>query len=188
MGALVLVTAPAAEPVTLAEAKAHCRVTHSDDDTRFNALIVTAREWAQGFTGRAFITQTWDYYLDEFPDQIELPLSPLASVSTIEYTDDAGVVQTLSALRYQVDTRSIVPRISPAYGDSWPSTREVYNAVKVRFVAGYGAAVTAHPDCARARDAMLLHIEAHYDRDQQAVKGLMEAAESLLRPLRIMSF
>lgn len=185
---LVLVTAPAAEPVTTAQAKAHCRVTHSDDDTRFDALIVSAREWAQGFAGRAFISQTWDWTADAFPDVIELPLAPLVSVTSITYVDSAGVSQTLSSGAYQIDTKSVVPRIAPAYGYSWPGTRDQYNAVTVRFVAGYGAAVTAHPDCATARDAMLLHIEAHYDRDPQAMTRLIEAGEGLLNPLRIMSF
>ena len=36
---LTLITHPATEPLTLAEAKAHCRVEHALDDTLLTALI-----------------------------------------------------------------------------------------------------------------------------------------------------
>jgi len=49
-------------------------------------------------------------------------------------------------------------------------------------VAGYAA---DHPDLLTVRAAMLMHVEAHYDRDTDNFDSLMKAAESLLGPLRI---
>lgn len=61
------VTQPEIEPVTLAEAKRHLRVSDEvgspelpgPDDDDIAGLIVSAREWVEGFTGRALIDQTW---------------------------------------------------------------------------------------------------------------------------------
>jgi hypothetical protein len=41
---------------------------------------------------------------------------------------------------YKVDAVSEPGRIKPVYGTTWPSHREDYGAVIVRFVAGYGLA------------------------------------------------
>ena len=64
---LTLATEPTAEPVTLAEAKTHCRVDTSDDDTYITTLIKAARLYTEEATNRALITQTWDWYFDSFP-------------------------------------------------------------------------------------------------------------------------
>jgi uncharacterized phiE125 gp8 family phage protein len=140
--ALTLVTAPAKSPVGLAEAKSWARIETGDEDALILGLIEAARGYLgdlDGYTGLAFITQTFDYSLDAFPAcGFTLPRWPVQSVASITYIDSAGASQTLSALAYQVDTKSMPARIAPAYGTTWPSTRTILNAVTVRFVAGYG--------------------------------------------------
>lgn len=141
--ALKLITAPASEPVTLAEAKLHLRVETgvTDDDAWITATIQAARERAEHITNRAFITQTWELALDAFPAaEIKLPKPPLASITSVSYTDSAGVDQTLSNTLYTPDLYSTPGWLLPAYGTSWPATRASANAVRVRYVAGYGAA------------------------------------------------
>lgn len=142
--ALALVTAPSGEPITLAEVKAHLRVDVADDDTLITAMITAARlnlEGRDGWLNRALITQDWDVVLDAFPGGvIEVPLPPLQSITSITYLDTAGVAQTWAASKYTVDTKSVPGRIEPAYGETYPSTREALNAVTIRFRAGYGAA------------------------------------------------
>ena len=48
-----VITAVATEPVTSTEAKAHVRVIGTTDDTLIAALISSAREFAEHYTGRA---------------------------------------------------------------------------------------------------------------------------------------
>ena len=130
---------PSAEPVTRVEAKLHLRIDHTDEDATIDDLIRVARDLVEHDTGRALITQTWVLRLDAFPDTIELPRPPLQSVTSVEYVDTAGDTQTLTAdTDYTVDKYPCLGRIVPAYAQSWPTTRDVVNAVVVTYVAGYG--------------------------------------------------
>ena len=53
---LQLVTPPAEEPVSLAEARLHLRVDFTDDDALITSLIAAARQAAETLTGRQFVT------------------------------------------------------------------------------------------------------------------------------------
>ncbi len=134
--------------------------TNTTGDQLLNVLIKSARQYAEQLLGRYLITQTVDLYLDEFPTQA-INMRPLQSVTEITYVDTAGDTQTLSAADYIVDSTGSPARITPAYGVSWPSTRDQVNAVKVRFVAGYGSA-SAVPQC--VRNCMLMRIKQLYDQ------------------------
>jgi uncharacterized phiE125 gp8 family phage protein len=186
--ALKLITAPAEEPVTLAEAKLHLRVDHTADDALITALIAAAREFAEHQTERAFVTQTWELALDAFPaDVFKLPRAPLASVTSIKYDDAAGAEQTLSAAAYYVDTHSVPGEIVPAYGTSWPDALAAANAVRVRYVAGYGGAAAVP---AGIKQWMLVRIGSLYQRREEVAAGGVQPlpwVDRLLDPYRVWS-
>lgn len=141
----IIVTPPTTEPLTTAEAKAHLDVTGSQDDTLIDDIVAAAREWIEGETNRALITQTWDLFLDEFPSSssaIIIPWPPLVSVTTVKYTPDVdSSPTTFSATKYIVDSVSEPARIVLEKDEVWPTdSLKSVNGVEVRFVAGYGAA------------------------------------------------
>lgn len=140
--ALKLITPASVLPVTLAEAKAHLRVDVTDDDTLITAMIMAAAELAEQHTGRAIMTQTWELTLDAFPDALELTRTPVQSITSIIYADSTGTNQTLSGSAYALDTADDYGHayVVPAYGTSWPDTRDQVNAVAVRYLAGYASA------------------------------------------------
>ena len=142
--ALKLITAPSTYPVTLAEAKLHCRVDIADDDTLITALITAATEMAEQKTGRAIMTQTLELTLDAFPDAFELTRVPVQSVTSVKYYDTTGTQQTLSNTLYALDAADDFgfAHISPVYAGVWPDTRDQINAVAVRYVAGYADAAS----------------------------------------------
>lgn len=137
-----VIVSPRAEPVTVTEAKEHSRIDISADDGYVGGLLASARRYVEQYTRRALVTQQRELLLDCFPRCIELPVSPLQRVASIQYVDTQGATQTLSSVSYRVDTSSDVPRIVPAYGYNWPSTQPVINAVTVTYWAGYATPFT----------------------------------------------
>lgn len=137
--ALRLVTGPASEPLTLAEAKKQCEIPTAvtDHDTYVTELIVVAREAAEHKTNRALYTQTWIRTMDAFPDGIPLRKSPIQSVSWIHYLDVNGDQQTLATDQYTVDTENEPGWVVPAYGLCWPTTYCSINSVQAQYIAGW---------------------------------------------------
>ena len=186
---LKLKTAPSVEPVSLAEAKLHCKVDGTDDDALITALIVSARQQAEHATGRALVTQAWELSLETFPaDGLEIPKSPLATIDSITYLDTAGTRQTLVSTEYQVITDELLGRVIPAYDKTWPSCREIPGAVVVTFTAGYGLAV-AVPSSIKAW--MLLAVATLYGQREAVITGTISSElprdffAGLLDPYRV---
>ena len=167
--ALIRIAAPASEPLTLAEAKLHCRVDGSDEDALITALIVAAREQAEHETGRALVTQTWELVHDAFPEAFVLRRAPIQSVTSIKYLDAAtGAEQTLDPADYLLDKDSEPGYVVPAYGKAWLSTWPVPNAVRVRYVCGYGIAAAVP---IAIKQWMLLAIGTMYAQRESFVAG-----------------
>jgi len=145
---LTCTAAPAAEPLTTAQAKSHLVVEQdfTDDDTIIGLMITAARAHIENVTGRQIYTATWVLRMDAFPAVIEVPKPPLQSVTSVAYVDTTGASQTLTVTTdYTVDIYSTPGRIVPAYGCSWPSTYGHVNDVTVTYVAGYGATDASYP-------------------------------------------
>lgn len=169
---------------------AQAPTTNTTSDPLLRMLITTARQKAEVMLNRKIITQTVDLYLDNFPFW-ELPVPVMQSVTSIIYTDVNGAEQTLSSGDYLVDSNSQPARITPAYGLVWPSTRYQTNAVRVRFLAGYGVA-SAVPDCIKSW--MLMRIKQNYDqRDAVNVGSVVNEfphsyVDGVLDPERVVSY
>jgi len=138
---LTLQTAPASEPVTVTLMKDHLHYDATDQDTRITTLIKVAREACEISTRRAFFTQTWKMTMPDFPGTsgaIEILRPPLQSVTSIQYYDTAGTLQTMDAADYQVDTNEEPGLVAPARTKTWPSVDdETLNSVEIVFVAGW---------------------------------------------------
>lgn len=176
---LTLVTPPAAEPVTLAEAKAHLRVEVTDDDAIITALIAAARALAEQETGRSLITQTWRRTHDQFPDSVRLDRGPVQSVTSVKYLESvAGEQTTLSPASYIVDSASAPGWVQPAYGFDWPDVWPEINAVEVTYVTGYGADGTAIPEPIKLWVKLMV---GHYYANREA--SFVPAARVVMTPL-----
>lgn len=174
---LKLITAPATEPVTLAEAKLHCRIDSDitdDDDLIEDVLIPAARAQCEHLLNRALITQTWERVIDAFPEvEIELGMPPVASITSVTYIDSTGTPTVLDSAAYTLDDDNLPGWCLPAYSYTWPTTYETANAVRVRFVAGYGGAAQV-PQAIRSW--LLLRVATLYKFREEIQAGVSIAA------------
>ena len=149
MGGLVATIAPTADPITLVEAKAFARIDTAADDTLVTDLITAARVYAEPILNRTFVDTTYEWTLDRFPFDsraLLLPRPPLSSITSITYVDTAGTTQTWSDTKYDFDVASLVGRVLPSFGESYPATRWQMNAVKVTFIGGNGSQAAQRED------------------------------------------
>lgn len=185
-----VVTAPAVEPITLVEAKLHCKVDLSTDDDLITALIVAAREEIERLTWRALITQTLELILPDWPNSspIEMPRGPLQSITSVKYKDKDGNETTWPGANYLVGADSVPGVLALAWNASWPSV-DLYpvEPIRIRFVAGYGLAVAVPQSLKQA----CLLLVAHWYESREAggdtvaeKSGIPFGVQALIRSYR----
>ena len=182
----LLTAAPAIEPVTLAETKAHLRVVDDAEDAYIATLIGTARSMVELATGRALITQSWLARFDAWPADackpwLALPRSPLQAVTAVHYYDGDGNLQAWDLALYGVDTMAVPGRLYRAPGASWPKPVRQLAAIEIAFDAGYGDSAGDVP--APLRQAIQLQIAHLFENREPATLGSGVAA--LLAPFRV---
>lgn len=209
---IVVATAPAAYPVSLADAKTHLRMDLSADDTYIDGLIAVATAAAEKFTGRALINRTYDMYLDAWPCEaarsnewwdgvregafvgnpvraLELPFPPLSSVSGVTYYDDSDNATAWASTNYHVDTKSEPGRIALKQGGIVPLPTKTINGIKVSFVAGYGAGASNVPDViVQAVKMIIAHLYEKRGEDKGEDAVVASGASKMLQAYRVMRF
>jgi uncharacterized phiE125 gp8 family phage protein len=164
------VTSPVVEPVSLTEARTHCRVDSDEasENTYLMSLVAAAREWVEDYIDRSLVKTEWQMRLDKFPPEIELPRPPMLPVTTdtpvtLTYTvNQTGQTATLSTASYRVDSDSTPGVLRNLYGGTWPSNLDDPNSITVTWWAGYGEDGRAVPT--RAKHAMLMLVGHWYER------------------------
>jgi uncharacterized phiE125 gp8 family phage protein len=185
-----LITPPTVEPVTATEAKLQCRIGTTEYDTLITTLIQAAREACEDYTRMSFLAQTWDVVLDQASGCIDLPRPPLATVTGVYVTDDAGTETTVSSALYRVDTVSTPGRLFLKPGCSWPYYTE-QAGFRVRYTTGYPAGVgTGHEadNVPRAIKQAILTLVAYMFKNNGEARtpdGLPSDVKVLLDPFKV---
>lgn len=144
----ILLTPPALEPVSLAGAKAHLRVSHADEDSLIGSLIVAARRLAEAQTGLCLIAQQWLCFRDDWPDDgvIALPVAPLLSVDELASFSGEDVKSAVDPAHYYVDAASRPPRLLLRGSRVWARPGRIGNGVAMTVSAGFGPAAEDVPE------------------------------------------
>jgi uncharacterized phiE125 gp8 family phage protein len=176
--------------VTLSEIKGQLNMAPDDDsrDGRLLSLAKAATNLAERVTGRSLLTQTWRLALDwgfyrcHWYDEIVLPRPPVQSITSVQYTDPDGATQTLDAAKYKLSADSQPATLAPTFGESWPATQHIREAVRITYVAG-GLTPADVPEDAKL--GILLAVQSWFDMPFAAELVLPAAALALLRSLKV---
>lgn len=151
-----------AEPITLAEAKAHLRVTTSVDDAYITELISASRQLIERLTRRALPVQTIELTLDYFPNtnmpwwdgvrdgalasfqsrNLLVPCPPAITLTTLTTYDLDNTGYLYDSALYYLDNSDPdqEARLCLNQGAFWPVNLRRNNAVVLVYEAGYDTA------------------------------------------------
>ncbi|WP_338445949.1 hypothetical protein V5F89_12440 [Pelagerythrobacter marensis] len=135
----IAVVPPAAEPVSVAEAKEFLSIgaDEPDFDVLLASFIAAAREQLEAVTSTRLAEQTLQLHADGFADLRRLPLGPVQAVSEIVYDDAAGAEQVLASGDYELFGAGLEQGVRPAFGKTWPAGALRASAVRVTAAVGY---------------------------------------------------
>lgn len=180
MAGLKIATEPTQEPLSLQEVKDYLRVEDNTDERILQAMIETARRFAEEHTGRSLMQQTVNQFIDGY-DEMEDPLfegfrtgpfltyyknyitlarPPVISVTSVSTFNDSDTETTFAATKYFLDNVREPARIVLRNGETFPTSLRVANAIKIVYVAGYTSPF-AIPEPIRL--GMLQHIAHLYE-------------------------
>lgn len=209
MSGLTITTAPANEPLDAAETISYLRIDSGVDTTLIDNLIQAARFWAEDYTNRTLLTTTFTLSLDAIGEvdvplkegfytgysdtprvnYIELPRSPVQSVTSIKSFADDNTATTLATSNYFVDTVREPARIVLRDGGTWPTDLRNANGIEVLYVAGYGDSRATIPEPIRvAMLEYIAHLYEHRGDDEGRALNPPALIKSLLQPYVIMRY
>lgn len=166
------------------EMKQHLRGANDDDNTIIADYINSATELVSQYLRVSLRTKTLILTADGFgaedaddqlaalgagihtgsyaaitggAGQFDLPMGPVQSVTSVETFDRANAATTFSSANYTVDGAGA--RIYLDEGVTWPTSLRDHEAVKITYVAGYGAVNVPTPIV----DAIREVVRARYD-------------------------
>lgn len=188
MSSAVLRTPPLVEPISVSEIREYLRLEESADDALLATLITAARQWAERYTGRAFITQGWRLWEHCWPqqgDSVELPHPQLIAVTAVTVYDDSDNAVIWNASNYLIDTADAPGRLVRRISAEWPLATRASNAIAIDYTAGYGAAADVpEPIRLAIRQLAVAWYENRGDGDP-ATAGIPAIVPGLLSPYRI---
>lgn len=186
----ILLSGPAAEPITLAEAKQFIRVEHDDDDDVIAALIAGARIHVEARTRRALMTQSWRLTRDLWPESGRLALLPvpLVSLDAVRVYRYDGSTLALDVAGFALDKAAAPAVLAFARGAPAAPERPA-GGIEIDITCGYGDAADV-PEPLRQAVRLLV---AHWYENRGIVAAGGEVAvlpatvAALIAPYRVLA-
>ena len=208
MGGQSVTTSATIDPLTYSEIRDYLRLDEGVDETLLITLLKMATQHIENYTGRALINRTITLFIDGIdevdyplwegtkvgPDMsirkryIELPTTPVSSVSAITSFGDDDTETTFASTKYFVDSTREPARVYLRDGEAWPTGMRVANGLKIVYVAGYGTAKTDVPEAIRLAILQMIAFNYEHRGDYEGTLKQPSILQSLLQPYRKLSF
>lgn len=172
-------------PVRVEDCKKDLKIEDLPEDELLEDYITAACALVggkEGIVGKILTSETWDLKLSSARGCVVLPLSPVQSITSIEYFDSTNVLKQLNVSDFYLYGDEDSALIEPKPGISWPSVFPRRDAIKIRFVAGFGARTDVPKNITRAIRLLVAHWYANREAVTVGVtaKELPLAVDSLL--------
>ncbi|MGE3142548.1 MAG: head-tail connector protein [Hyphomonadaceae bacterium] len=178
---IALLTAPASEPVSLAEAKLFLRVDHDEDDAIIALLIGAAREAVENGAGRALITrrvrESLDIWRRDCVGGALLSLSPVTNIVAVRLIASNGSESVIDPASYRLDGQKDRPRL--VFETGLPAILRSAGGVEIDYDAGLADDAAGLPPALRQA---ALHVIAALYEARQGAAAIPDAARALMRP------
>jgi hypothetical protein len=206
-----IITKPATAVVSTSDMKDYLRVDTSDDDSLIDGFIEASSVMHRNYLKRSLITETLELTMDGFGsletdgderlanlgagthiasvpyvlgtgNSVELPFAPVQSITSLKYFDRDNTEATYSSSKYELDEEG--GRLYLNEGETWPSNLRNREAVKIRYVSGYGDAASDIP--APIVQSIKMHVGKMYDCREAC--GMTESCKTLIAQYKLIDY
>lgn len=176
-------------PVAIEDARAQLRMDDLRHDDEYLMLLIRAQcNLIEQSYQCALLNKGVSEYHKQFPYDNNRPmviagLAPVLTVSSVEYYDSSGNLQTWASTQYNVKVTSGGATIQPKPEYSYPTDISIRpDAVTINYTAGYGTTSASIPDSVRL--GILSRIGRAYTNREDSRETEFSMSDVLLQPLR----
>jgi uncharacterized phiE125 gp8 family phage protein len=177
---ITIVTPPASEPISLAEAKLFLRVDHNAEDSLITTLIGAAREAVEAGCGRALITrrvrESLDIWRRDAVGGAVLSIGPVVDVIAVRLLADNGSQSIIDPERYRLEGHRDRPRL--VFAPGVPATLRSAGGIEIEYDVGYADDAADLPIALRV--ATMQIVAALYEA-RQGDRSVPDSARALMR-------
>ena len=173
---------PIEPAVSLADMKAHLRVTDASEDALITAQITAATRAIEARGGIALVARPLRLTLDEAPQILALPRNPVFQIDAVDVIDRAGAATVVDPALYDFEPGA--PARLAARGP-WPFTPLIIGGVRIDFTAGWAAAADIPEELTLAVKLLAAHF--YENREGAGAEKLFstpQAIDALIAPWR----
>ncbi len=143
MNPVKLITPTSLEFISLTEAKAHLKVTSSDEDTLIQTYLNGAIQRVENYRQSNIMSAEFELYAPYFDYNMNLQKHPVTAINSVKYYDEDNVLQTVSASNYRLHDFRVPARLEFDEDYYFPDVYDREYPVVINFQAGFTYAASA---------------------------------------------